>query len=101
VQWECQFVSQNTEGRKDLPAERSFEAITPEMCVADDPQAGAIVEGSVEAAALQMAVVACDRLDLQEVGHRSSLSLRQTRGKPTCRSSSALVIGPAAVPTSL
>jgi hypothetical protein len=48
-----------------------------------------------------MAVVACDRLDLQEVGHRSSLSLRQTRGKPTCRSSSALVIGPAAVPTSL
>ena len=55
-----------------------------------------------EAAALQMAVVSRDRLDLQEVGHRSpSFSIRQTRRKPVCRPSSGLVIGPAAASTSL
>ena len=82
MQRECQFVSQNTEAGKALTTECGFEPATPEVCVADDPEAGAVVEGSSEAAALQVAVVSCDRLNLQEVGHRSSLSISQTRGKP-------------------
>jgi len=45
------------------------------MGVADDPHPGAVVEAAGEAAALQMAVVSRDRLDLQEVGHRSLVLL--------------------------
>ena len=68
-------MSQKTDGRMDLPADGRFEAVAPEVGIAHDPQAGTVVEGAAEAETLQVAVVSRDRLDLQEVGHRSSASL--------------------------